>query len=158
MSWLTVYRSEKSTIVVPKSQVDTLLAHINTIEPSRFILERENAEGCLPFLDVLLHHNNDGTLFTSVYRKPTHTDKYLNFDSHHPLMHKVAVVRTLVSRANALCSTSRRSLTTSLVHWQRTNILKEFYNDFLSPNRRWFQRHSTKHLSHCLMSEVFLKQ
>ena len=92
---------------VPKSQVDTLLAHINTIEPSiRFTLERENVEGCLPFLDVLLHHNNDGTLFTSVYRKPTHTDKYLNFDSHHPLMHKVAVVRTLVSRANALCSTS----------------------------------------------------
>ena len=73
---------------VPKSQVDTLLAHINTIEPSiRFTFERENVEGCLPFLDVLLHHNNDGTLFTSVYRKPTHTDKYLNFDSHHPLMH-----------------------------------------------------------------------
>ena len=60
----------------------------------------------MPFLDVLLHHNNNGTVFTSVYRKPTHTDKYLNFDSHHPLMHKVVVVRTLVSKANALCSTS----------------------------------------------------
>ena len=92
---------------VPKPQVDSLLAHINTVEPSiRFTLEKENVEGCLPFLDVLLHFNNDGTLSIYVYRKPTHTDKYLNFDSHHPLMHKVVIVRTLVSRTNALCSTS----------------------------------------------------
>ena len=92
---------------VPRSQVDTLLAHINTIEPSiTFTLERENEEGCLPFLDVLLHRNSNGTLSTTVYRKPTHTDKYLNFDSHHTLMHKVAVVQTFVSRAYALCSSN----------------------------------------------------
>ena len=60
----------------------------------------------MPFLDVLLHHNNDGTISTSVYRKPTHTDKYLNFDSHHPMVHKVAVIRTLISRVSTLCSSS----------------------------------------------------
>ena len=48
--------------------------------------------------------NTDGTISTSVYLKLTHTGKYLNFDSHHPLTHKVAVIRTVVSRASALCS------------------------------------------------------
>ena len=62
-------------------------------------------DGLLPFLDVLLHHQPDGSLHTFVYRKPTHTDRYLDFSSHHPLTHKRSVVTTLFSRANSLSST-----------------------------------------------------
>ncbi len=55
------------------------------------------------FLDVLLTREEDGTVSTSVYRKPSHTDQYLDFESHHPMAHKRAVVRTLMHRAEALC-------------------------------------------------------
>ena len=34
--------------------------------------------------------------------KETHTDGYLNFESHHPLAHKAAVARILLSQADKI--------------------------------------------------------
>ena len=45
-----------------------------------------------------------GNLETIVYRKPTHTDKYLASDSHHPICHKKSVAKTLLRRADCLPS------------------------------------------------------
>ena len=58
------------------------------------------------FLDVQLCREDDGTMGTAVYRKPTHTNQYLSFKSQHPTTHKVAVVRTLMTRAEQLSSLS----------------------------------------------------
>ena len=38
-----------------------------------------------------VHRTVEGKLETDVYRKPTHTDKYLSYDSHHPVSHKRSV-------------------------------------------------------------------
>ena len=53
---------------------------------------------------MLLHREDDGTISTSVYRKATHINQYLSFRSHHPTAHKVAIVRTLMTRADNLFS------------------------------------------------------
>ena len=88
---------------IPKGQIQKFHQHLNSIECSiQFTIEDES-EGALPFLDTRITHLDDGTLSTTVFRKKTHTDRYLDFESHHPLAHKAAVARTLLTQAETIC-------------------------------------------------------
>ena len=58
----------------------------------------------MPFLDILVMPNEDGSLSATVYRKPTHTDLYLHWDSHHTIPSKYSVTGTLYHRAKTICS------------------------------------------------------
>ena len=89
-------------VVIRSNNVSTFTEHINNINPAiKFTIEREK-EGKIAMLDTLVHRQENGTLITTVYRKPTHTDQYLAFDSHHPLQHKLGVTRTLMHRAKTV--------------------------------------------------------
>ncbi|KAK5650370.1 hypothetical protein RI129_001399 [Pyrocoelia pectoralis] len=50
----------------------------------------------LPFLDLLITRNNDNNFNYSVYRKPTHTNRYLNANSHHHPTQLNSVIETLI--------------------------------------------------------------
>ncbi|XP_030761017.1 uncharacterized protein LOC115886103 [Sitophilus oryzae] len=57
----------------------------------------------LAFLDVLVKRNGDH-LDHTVYRKPTHTDRYLhNLSNHHPSQ-KQGIIGTLANRARRICA------------------------------------------------------
>ena len=106
---------------LPASVIDRFHKHLNSIEPSiQFTVEIEE-NGRLPFLDVLVIRNDDGTLCSSVYR--THTDQYLQYSSHHPSSHKQSVARTLFTRASTHSS--------SLVQQadEETRIIKALRNN-----------------------------
>ena len=91
---------------VPANQVDEMLAHINSIDHNIHFTSEREVEHVIPFLDVEIMRNVDGSLSTKVYRKPTHTDQYLQFSSHHPMAHKRSVVSTLLKRAASHCSSN----------------------------------------------------
>jgi len=59
----------------------------------------------LSFLDTTTTRVR-GRIQVSVYRKPTHTEKYLDYNSHHPSQHKRSVVNTLLRRAQEIPSTN----------------------------------------------------
>ena len=60
--------------------------------------------GPSPSWTPLSNPQADGTLSITVYRKPTHTDQYLQWDSHHHLSAKFSVIHTLSHKVRTVCS------------------------------------------------------
>ena len=97
------YVDDTCTAIHPE-EIEEFHSHLNSIEPSIQFTKEIQQDNKLPFLDINLMKEDDGTISTSVYRKKTHTDQYLQFSSHHPIAHKQAVIRTLFTRASRLSS------------------------------------------------------
>ena len=73
-------------VVIESPRKEEFLDHINNMDPHiQFTTEDAKPDGSLPFLDTIVLIQPDNSLLTSVYRKPTHTDLYLQCDSHHHL-------------------------------------------------------------------------
>ena len=63
-------------------------------------------EGSFPFLYTKCTPNSNHTIHTMVYRKPTYTDRYLDWNSNHPISAKRSVIQALTHRVKVVCSTS----------------------------------------------------
>ena len=88
--------------ILDRENVDDFLQHLNNQQPSiRFTMETEK-DNKLAFLDTAVLREPDGRLTISVYRKPTHTDQYLAYNSHHPQSVKRGIVKCLYERAKRL--------------------------------------------------------
>ena len=87
-----------------KEKVNKLQEYLIPIDPHiKSTIELPGTDG-LPFLDTLTKPTPN-SIESTVYRKPTHTDRYLDYNSNHPITAKLSVVYTLIHRAKQVCST-----------------------------------------------------
>ena len=87
--------------VIKSSVIDDFHYHVSSVYPNiKFTLELED-NSSLAFLDVRVNRTVNCKFWTTIYHKPTDTDRYLQSDSHHPLHHKLAVARTLYHRIDS---------------------------------------------------------
>ena len=66
-----------------------------------------NINNKIPLLSVLIDTNNIDQFITSTYKKPTNINPCtLNFQSECPFSYKRAIIKTLISRAKLLSSST----------------------------------------------------
>ena len=125
--------------------MDIFHQHLSTIDPNiQFTIGRESQnDKCqsISFLDTRVTALSDGSLEVDVFRKKTHTNKYLHYNSHNPLQHKEAVVRTLLNRAHNLLSN------TSLKNAETKRVAKD-----LRPKSKWVLRQAFAKVPHSQLS------
>ncbi|VDP97315.1 unnamed protein product [Trichobilharzia regenti] len=94
--------------VLKIEHISSILAHINSpVKRVKFTFETENEQGGLVMLDCKIKRIEEGKLHISVYRKSTHSNRYLDMNSSHPLTVKAGLVRRLTNRVVALSNTKK---------------------------------------------------
>ena len=105
---------------------------------SKIAFTLEKSINSLPFLDTEMTIR-EGSLESSVWRKPSHTGLLLNYHAVCPLKWKFGLITCILNRAKAICSTESlfRSEITKLKEmffkngysaWFFNKILNSFYN------------------------------
>lgn len=77
---------------------------LNSSHPNLSLSSEFEKDDMLAFLDISIKRREDGTVCRAVYRKPTWSGQYLNFNSFSPIQHKRALVRCLSYRARQICT------------------------------------------------------
>ena len=102
IKWLLRYVDDVHS-ATRKDQGNKLQEHLSSIAPHiKFTIELPGTDG-LPFLDTLTKPTLN-SIESTVYRKPTHTDRYLYYNSNCPISAKLSVIHTLIHRAKQVCS------------------------------------------------------
>lgn len=98
------YVGDVFAILNDKNDLNRILNQFNMAHPSIHFTHEEEMDGSFHFLDVQLDKRADGSLKRSIYRKPTWSGQYTNFNSFVPLKQKRNLIYCLTSRAKKICS------------------------------------------------------
>ena len=133
---------------VHKDEIDAFHDHLNEQNADIQFSKEIEENGKLPFLDCLVSRDNN-ELRTTVYRKPTHTDRLLDESSYNPTSHKATTIKTLTRRAQ-LGVTHRTvyvtKTNTSSVFFTRTTTTLTLLDETFTDLPKLTQRTGTRHL------------
>ena len=117
---------------VHKDEIDEFHDHLNEQNADIQFTREVEEDGKLPFLDCLVSCD-ENTLRTTVYRKPTHTDRLLDESSYNPTSHKATTIKTLTRRAQLVCNTPD-SLSDENKYLRRVFDKNNYKDDFIRRN------------------------
>ena len=90
-------------LALPKDKIEETLAILNSLDPNiKFTCEKET-DNAIPFLDLLVIRKEDH-ISIDFYKKPSSSNRILNYRSHHPLHQKIAIIKQLSHRVKKNCS------------------------------------------------------
>ena len=111
------------------------LEEINSYHDSLTFTHEKEKEKELPMLDMSVKHNEDGTLSSTWYYKPSDTGLIMNFHALAPMRYKRAVVSGFVHRIFRACSSWKlvhESLERAKVILENNQYPPRFYEQIIS--------------------------
>jgi len=114
---------------VHKDEIDDFHEHLNGQNADIPFTKEIKENGKIPFLDCLVIRDNN-ELRTTIYRKPTHTDRLLDQSSYNPTSPKAMTIRTLTRLAQPVCD-SPDSLTDEIKYLDNVFNEKNDNRDFI---------------------------
>jgi len=94
---------DDSLAVLKRGEEDTLLSHLNDCHENINFTEEKEENDHINFLDITITRSGTEKVRTTVYRKSTATDRYLDFRSAHSSGSKWGIVSCLRKRAESIC-------------------------------------------------------
>ena len=102
--------ADDTFVIINRTEQDRFLEHVSSKDSDIKFAQEKCFDNQLAFLDCKIKISNSFKLSTAVYRKPTPTDHYMQFRSHHPLLHKLGIIRTLYYRAETVLSDKQEAI------------------------------------------------
>ncbi len=85
-----------------KALVEAFMNHLNSQHPRIQFTSEIMENNKIAFLDTEVIKKQDGGLKFKIYKKPTHTDQYLMYESNHHIGQKLGIINTLQTRIETL--------------------------------------------------------
>ena len=82
--------------------IESFLNHLNQQHPRIKFTTELPENNSIPFLDTKVKVEEDGSITFGIYRKKTHTDQYLDFNSHHHIKQKTGIIHTFRNRIDTI--------------------------------------------------------
>ncbi|VDQ06096.1 unnamed protein product [Trichobilharzia regenti] len=112
-------------------------------ETIKFSKDVESDENELELLDCLVKRKLDGKFEINISRKPTNSDRCLDYYSAHPFTIKVTVVKNLISRAKRLV-TEEEDISKERKLVQSTLESNNYPKDSIKRNLKWDDKDESK--------------
>ena len=143
---------DDSFCIIKRNAVNSFHTTLNSIDPHISFTIEEESDQQIAFLDTLVSRK-DNTIAIA-----THTDRYLDFCSHHDKRHKISTAETLLHRATKLPSTTQgKNIEINHV----TDALRvNNYPSYVISNilKRKFSKASTHTIPTCFLNGLHLKR
>ena len=99
----TRYVDDTFALIQPHA-IQDVLQKLNSYDPRIQFTYEEEKNNTIPFLDVLIKKSSDNQLETTVYRKKTNNNIYMNWNAHSPRNWKIGTLKNLIRRTKMICS------------------------------------------------------
>ena len=130
--------------ILRRCNLEQFFQHINSLHPkTKFTMEKKD-NSTIPSLDTCIQRKQDGTISVQVYRKPTHTNQYLSFTSHHSTRSKLSVITALFNQAENVI-TNDTELKQEQQHITKVLQSNGYSKQFIDKTRRqWHLKQQNK--------------